>query len=233
MRVINSGKHNRSDNITAAIQVPNDTAGSTRFATKPTAKCPTNIRGPPRICPHNAPPKKPPADASTSDPEARARESRCPLSAWPSTPQTPPSATPNTPEHRSRAFLHKRSQTPAASRPRTRPENPADKAAAKPYTRASSRLLRPQPRPRRARQLFHPIQFGPQLPSPLRRQPVRLLLPRRILLLEPLDPLLLEQPPQRSIQRPRAQPHPPPAHLLDILPQRVPVPRLIRQARQN
>src|SRR5258708_28797823 len=56
---------------------------------------------------------------------------------------------------------------------------------------------------------------------------------RVVFLFNPLNPLFIEQPPQRPIERAGAQHNAPVAHSLDVLENGVPMPRLPRQTKQD
>src|SRR5205807_8470284 len=83
------------------------------------------------------------------------------------------------------------------------------------------------------RQPLDPGHFTSQLPAPRGREPVSLLSPRVVPLLDTLDPFLVEQAPQRSVQSARTEPHAPVAHPRGGLQDRIAVARLLRQAEQN
>ena len=72
-------------------------------------------------------------------------------------------------------------------------------------------------------QLFHPVEFHAQLFAAFICEPVRLLVPRRVFLIERFDEAVFDQPANRSVERAGAQAHAPLTQTLDVFDQGVTV----------
>jgi len=81
--------------------------------------------------------------------------------------------------------------------------------------------------------MFHPRYFRLQELSSISRQAIGVAIAGRFLFLESLNPTTAQQAPQCAIESACAQDHPAPAHLLNVLQYRIPVPRLFSQAQEN
>jgi hypothetical protein len=77
------------------------------------------------------------------------------------------------------------------------------------------------------------LQLQLQLTAPFAGKSVGLFLPRFVAFIEGFDPLVLQEPSQRAIERTGAQSNPPIAESVDILDQGISVFGLVRQADQN
>ena len=80
------------------------------------------------------------------------------------------------------------------------------------------------------RQVFHACDLHAQSPSTFTSETVRLPAARGFVVLETLDPVILQQAVQCTLQSARAEHHPLPAHLFDVLQDGIPVARLLGQA---
>src|SRR5215468_410697 len=96
-----------------------------------------------------------------------------------------------------------------------------------------SDLSRSHARRGRARQLSHPFQLRMQLFTARGSQLVSLFLSGSIVLLETLDPKILQEPAERSIEGSRAQPNAPIAEGFNVFHQAVAMAGFLRQAQQD
>src|ERR1035437_3661482 len=101
------------------------------------------------------------------------------------------------------------------------------------HAERQSGLLHRDPHIGQTREMLHPAYFELQVPAASRRQAIRLAPSRTVLLFDSLNPLFLEQPAQRAVERAGAEHNPSVAHLLDVLENGVPMPRLSCQAKKD
>jgi hypothetical protein len=97
----------------------------------------------------------------------------------------------------------------------------------------ASGLFHGHSQPCKARQMLHSCHFHLQKLSSLSRKAIRMAIAGRVLFRESLNPTVTQQAPKGAIEGACALDHTAATHLLNVLQNRIPVPRLFSQAQKN